>query len=231
VNLAGVVLAAGAGTRLRPLTAHRPKALCPVGGRLLVDHALDRLAPHTGSGPAHLAVNAHHLAGQVVRHCRGRAFISIEEPEALGTAGALVPLRGWLAGRDVLLTNADAYLPAGLSRLVADWGGERCRLLCRRVDVAAGEKGDFGDLRYVGACLLPADAVAAVPAGISGLYEVLWRAEHAAGRLDLTIMAPGEAAVDCGTPADYLRADGLAWQAVRSPAPRDCSQDPLVTAR
>ena len=86
---AGVVLAAGAGTRLRPLTDLRPKALCPVGGRPLLDLALDRLEPHTGTGPRHLAVNAHHHAEQVVDHVGRRAHLSLEQPEPLGTAGAL----------------------------------------------------------------------------------------------------------------------------------------------
>lgn len=206
---AGVVLAAGAGTRLRPLTLHRPKALCPVGGRLLVDLAVDRLAPHTGSGPRHVAVNAHHLADQVVAHCAGRVHLSVEEPEALGTAGALGALRDWLDGRDVLLTNADAYLPGGLDRLVDGWDGERCRLLCR--PAAAGERPDFPlgapTLRYVGACLLPWRLVAALEPRVSGLYEVLWRAEALAGRLDLAVLDAGATALDCGTPAEYLAAD------------------------
>ena len=237
MRLAGVVLAAGEGRRLRPLTRYRPKALCPVGGRLLVDHALHRLEPFCGSGPEHLAVNAHHLADQVVRHCAGRVFLSVEQPEALGTAGALVALRPWLCGRDVLLTNADAYLPGGLARLVDGWDGERCRLLCSRVrgdgddDGDAHVRADFPDpgatraagatttaagaghgLRYVGACLLPAGAVAALPAGIHGLYEALWRDEQRAGRLDLAVLAPQDVAVDCGTPGDYLLADRHAWQ-------------------
>ena len=54
-DVAGVVLAAGAGTRLRPLTDERPKAMCPVGNVPLVDHALARVAPYAGS----LAVNVH----------------------------------------------------------------------------------------------------------------------------------------------------------------------------
>jgi hypothetical protein len=207
---AGVVLAAGAGTRLRPLTCYRPKALCPVGGRPLLDHALERLEPFTGPGPRTVAVNAHHLAAQVVRHCAGRAFVSIEQPQALGTAGAVANLRTWLDGRDVLITNADAYLPGGLSALVAGWDATACRLLCRRVDPGTGS-GDFADLRYVGACLLPADAVAALPRGPSGLYEVLWRAEYAAGRLELAVLGPTDVAVDCGTPTDYLLANRLAW--------------------
>ena len=217
---AGVVLAAGLGTRLRPLTDLRPKALVPVGGVPLLDAALARLSPTTGTGPQHLAVNAHHHAGQVVDAVRGRAHVAVEEPEALGTAGALGALRGWLDGRDVLVTNADAWMPAGpaaLDALARGWDGVRCRLLC--APVPAGGRPDFTapdgrGVRYVGSALLPAALVAALPASPAGLYEVLWRAEEAAGRLDLLVAGPGPGgapvAVDCGTPADYLRANLLA---------------------
>lgn len=128
--IAGVALAAGAGTRLRPLTELRPKALCPVGGRPLVDLALDRLAPEVGLGPDHLAVNAHHHAAQIEANCRARAHVQIEDEEALGTAGALGALHEWLDGRAALVTNADSYLPGGLAGFTEGWDGERCRLLC-----------------------------------------------------------------------------------------------------
>ncbi len=211
-DLAGVVLAAGLGTRLRPLTDLRPKALCPVGGVPLVDLALRRLVDRLGptastSGPDVLAVNAHHHAEQVVAHVGGRAHLSVERPEPLGTAGALGRLHRWLDGRDVLLTNADAYLPDGLGELVDGWDGERCRLLVR--PLRPGERGDFdpptGPVRYVGACLLPWRLVARLSAEPSGLYEVMWRHERAAGRLDL--VATAGTAIDCGTPADYLAAN------------------------
>jgi N-acetyl-alpha-D-muramate 1-phosphate uridylyltransferase len=205
-DLAGVVLAAGAGTRLRPLTRLRPKAVCPVGGRPLVDLALARLAPWCAPGPRGVAVNAHHLAEQVAATVGDRAHLSCEEPVALGTAGALGALLDWLDGRDVLLTNADAYLPGGLAELVEGADRERCRLLC----VPAGPAGtDFasagGPLRYVGACLLPWALVRGLRPEPTGLAEVLWRAEEAAGRLDL--VRSDATAVDCGTPADYLRAN------------------------
>jgi NDP-sugar pyrophosphorylase family protein len=207
-GLAGVVLAAGAGTRLRPLTLLRPKALCPVGGRALVDLALDRLAPLSGSGTRHLAVNAHHLAAQLSAHCSHRAHVSVEPDRARGTAGALGLLRGWIDGRDVAVVNADAYLPTGLDTLAEGWDRRRCRLLCR--PVRGAERADFAivdgpGLRYVGACLLPARLVARLPATPAGLYEVLWRTEEAAGRLDLAVTAG--VAIDCGTPADYLEAN------------------------
>jgi NDP-sugar pyrophosphorylase family protein len=61
-SLAGVVLAAGAGTRLRPLTDLRPKALCPVGDRPLVDWAIEAV----GDAVERVAVNVHHGRDQMV---------------------------------------------------------------------------------------------------------------------------------------------------------------------
>jgi MurNAc alpha-1-phosphate uridylyltransferase len=195
----GVVLAAGAGRRLAPLTHLLPKALCPVGGRALVDHALDRVAPLASE----VAVNLHHGAAALDAHLPASVHRSFEEPVALGTAGALGALRGWVDGRALLVTNADAWLadPPGRSAFVEGWDRERVRLLCVRDPV----RGDFGDLRYCGVALLPWRVVAGLEAVPSGLYEVSWRAEAAAGRLDL-VEHPGPF-VDCGTPADYLAAN------------------------
>ena len=205
-GVAGIALAAGAGTRLRPLTDLRPKALCPVGGRPLVDHALDRLAAVLGDGPERLAVNAHHHADLLERHCAGRATVSVEAPVALGTAGGVAALRDWLDGRDVLVTNADAYLPGPLA-LAGGWDGGRCRLLC--TPVAAGRPDfvtpDGRGVRYVGACLLPWDAVRTLRPEPTGLYEVLWRDAAARGELDLVVA--DVTAIDCGTPTDYLAAN------------------------
>lgn len=200
-GLAGVALAAGAGTRLRPLTLLRPKALCPVDGVALLDRALACLRPHVTD----LAVNAHHRADQIADHVGAAVHLSVEQPGALGTAGALGQLRSWIDGRDVLLINADAYLGQDLDVLVEGWDGRRCRLLV----VPTRGPGDFvrggQPVRYVGACLLPWDLVSPLRATPSGLYELLWRREHDADRLDLVVH--GGTAIDCGTPADYLRAN------------------------
>jgi N-acetyl-alpha-D-muramate 1-phosphate uridylyltransferase len=205
-GLVGVVLAAGAGTRLRPLTDVRPKPLCPVGDRTLLDLALDRVAPHV----ARTAVNTHHRADQLVAALAGRdVHVSLEQPAALGTAGALGALRDWVDGRPVLVTNADAYYGAGdpVGELVAGWDGDRPRLLC----VGSGAASDFGELHYVGTALLPWWSVRDLLPVPSGLYEVSWRDLHADGRLDLAVGALTTAtAVDCGTPADYLRANMMA---------------------
>lgn len=219
-DLAAVVLAAGAGTRLAPLTRLRPKALCPVATRPLVDHALDRVTGAVG-GLTRVAVNLHHRADALDAHLPSPVHRSREWPRALGTAGAIGALRPWLDGRDVLVTNADAWLgspertagsavaadpePAGpLGGFVRDWDHRRVRLLC----VETGGPADFGSLLYAGVALLPAAMVARLTASPSGLYEVLWRDEAAAGRLDL-VVHPGPF-VDCGTPDRYLRANLLA---------------------
>ena len=201
-SLAGVVLAAGAGRRLAPLTWLRPKALCPVGGRALVDHALARLAPHVGG----LAVNLHHGARQLDAHLPADVVRSVEAPEALGTAGGLAALRGWIDGRAVLLTNSDAWFPPSLdlAGFVAGWDGDRVRLLC----VRDPQRGDFGDLRYCGVALLPWRTIRALVVEPSGLYERSWRTEAEHDRLDLPVFAGPF--VDCGSPADYLAANLLA---------------------
>lgn len=108
-----VLLAAGRGTRLAPLTDSIPKILAPIAGRTLLEHQLDYCER---SGVTELAINVHHHADQVVS-CLERAdppfAVRIsEEPELLGTAGALRPLRDFLTESFVVLygdvvTNAD----------------------------------------------------------------------------------------------------------------------------
>lgn len=208
-HLKGVVLAAGAGTRLRPLTLTIPKALAPVGGRPLLAWALERVRPYVDE----VAVNVHHHAEQMVEALTRMdvgvpLHISVEAPEALGTAGALGRLRDWLGGAPVLVTNADAWHPASirpvLDDLVAGWDGERPRLLCARDDGA----GDFDGLRYVGTALLPWWSVVDLAPSPSGLYEVSWSALYRSGGLDL--VATDVPAIDCGTPGDYARANAAA---------------------
>jgi NDP-sugar pyrophosphorylase family protein len=200
-DLAAVVLAAGRGRRLRPLTDQLPKPLCPIAHRPLVDLALDRVEPLVGLGPEVVAVNAHYRSSTVADHVAGRATVSIEQPEALGTAGALGLLRRWIDGRAVLVTNSDAYLPAGLAELIDGWDGVRIRLLGKDV----GHPSDFGPIRYVGACLMPWSAVEPLSAEPGGLYEQVWRDAAARGQVDL--VSTSQVAIDCGTPHDYLRAN------------------------
>ena len=86
-----MVLAAGLGKRMRPLTASRPKPLVRVGGKALIDHVLDRLA---AAGVARAVVNVHYLAEAIVAHLQGRTepaiVISDEREQLLETGGGLV---------------------------------------------------------------------------------------------------------------------------------------------
>jgi N-acetyl-alpha-D-muramate 1-phosphate uridylyltransferase len=200
-SLAGVVLAAGAGNRLAPLTRLLPKAMCPVANRPLVDHALERLGREVTIDPDHVAVNVHHGRWVLEPHLYGRAHLSIEEQEPLGTAGALGFLRPWLAGRPVLLTNADVWLPEPPTDFVSGWDGDRVRLL----GVRDPARPDFGPLRYCGMALLPAAVMTGLGHSPSGLYEALFRAAWERGSLDL-VEHHGEF-LDCGTPAEYLAAN------------------------
>ena len=195
------MLAAGSGTRLRPLTRLRPKALCPVGGVPLVDRAIDPVAAVVG--PDAVAVNVHAGRAQLEAHLDGRVHLSIEEPHALGTAGAVAHLRPWLDGRPVLVVNGDAWHTADLAPLVQDWDGERVRLL-----VAGDADVPLGPSMRVLGSLLPAADVAALPDGESGLSVVSWRPARATGRLE--IVGCDETFVDCGTPWTYLAANLLA---------------------
>src|SRR5258707_15431115 len=86
-----MVLAAGLGTRMRPLTDTLPKPLVPVAGKALIDHVLDKLS-HAGVTQA--VVNVHYQAGQIQAHLKGRTqpriVISDEPDEILDTGAGVV---------------------------------------------------------------------------------------------------------------------------------------------
>jgi NDP-sugar pyrophosphorylase family protein len=198
-RLCGVALAAGSGDRLRPLTLRRPKPLCPVDNEPLLDHALGRLAGLTSD----LAVNLHHGRAAIAEHLDGTTVhLSVEEDEALGTAGALGQLRPWIDGRAVAVVNADTWCPGSLGPVLDGWDGERVRLL-----VVGAEAGDrrLRPRSALAGALLPWTEVAPLEPVPSGLYEVSWGRLAAEDRIDV-LPWPGPC-VDCGTPARYLAAN------------------------
>lgn len=204
-DLAAIVLAAGEGTRLRPLTALRPKALCPVGNVPMLDRALDLLAEAGITGPDQVAVNACWLADQIVEHVVGRAYLSVER-DLLGSAGSVGRLRDWVAGRPVLVLNADAYFSGDvqLKELIDGWSGDRLRMLGQH---HVGGPGEFGAFDFAGMSLLPATTAAALPAERNDLVHAAWRPAEAAGRLD--VVSLHGLYLDCGTPTSYLHANLL----------------------
>ena len=199
------MLAAGAGSRLRPLTRFRPKPLCPLADSTLLDLNLARVTAVTGGGTEQLAVNAHHHADQIAQHLTTagswRAHLSVEAPEALGTAGAVAHLRDWLAGRPALVVNGDTWSTIDLAPLVDGWDGERVRVLVAGAPALEPGVGVLGSL-------LPAAVIAGLPHRPAGLYEVCWRPLQIEGRLEV-VGADGPF-VACDRPRDYLRANLLA---------------------
>jgi MurNAc alpha-1-phosphate uridylyltransferase len=122
-----MVLAAGLGVRMRPLTNDRPKAMVEVGGKLLIDHMLDRLAE---AGVTRAVVNLHAFADRLEAHLRARTAppalsFSDERAQPLETGGGLKqarPLLGdgpvWVANIDTIWTEAGG---SALSAVAALW--------------------------------------------------------------------------------------------------------------
>ncbi|WP_421855762.1 nucleotidyltransferase family protein [Oricola sp.] len=116
-----MVLAAGFGKRLRPITEAIPKPLVPVGGRTMLDRALDAAED---AGITKAVVNVHWLGQQIVDHCAHRAspetVISDERDRILETAGGVIKALPLLGGAPFLLLNADTFwVERGKSNLKA----------------------------------------------------------------------------------------------------------------
>jgi mannose-1-phosphate guanylyltransferase len=175
-----MVLAAGFGTRLRPLTDELPKPLLPLGDRSLLEHAL---AAYGASGLGFpVLVNVHHLAAQFVGllpELGGRVELIIE-PEIRGTAGGIAGARARLGPGPVVVTIADVVLecvppdfaeraepdelvlavaprPPGVGTVGVGRDGSVVRLRGERF----GEEQSGGE--YVGLAALGADALARLP--------------------------------------------------------------------
>ena len=103
-----MVLAAGLGTRMRPLTLDRPKPLVEVAGRTMIDHCLDKLAE---AGVARAVVNVHHFPQMVKAHLTARAdpavAISDETGQLLETGGGMVRAMPLLAADPFFCINSD----------------------------------------------------------------------------------------------------------------------------
>ncbi|WP_425991747.1 N-acetylmuramate alpha-1-phosphate uridylyltransferase MurU [Brevundimonas sp. TWP2-3-2] len=204
-----MVLAAGLGTRMRPLTDNRPKALVEVGGRALIDHVLDRLAE---AGVETAVVNVHWFADRLEAHlaARGRGpgiVISDERAELLETGGGLKKAHPLLGDAPVFVANIDSvWMDRGdvpwADALVRLWDPvkmDACLLLATR-EGAIGFEGD-GDFfladdgrltfrgeaasapfAYMGVHITRPDYADGGPDGPFSLSP-LWRASAAAGRL------------------------------------------------
>jgi MurNAc alpha-1-phosphate uridylyltransferase len=124
-----MILAAGFGTRMRPLTNDRPKPLVEVRGRALINHVLDRLV---AVGVESVIVNVHHHAAMLRSHLAGRRDVDIQisdETDAiLGTGGGVFKVLPLFEGEPFFVHNADSIWVEGyghaLQRMVERWNPE-----------------------------------------------------------------------------------------------------------
>lgn len=129
-----MVLAAGLGKRMRPITNTIPKPLIPVAGKPLIDWGLDALAE---AGVPLAVVNVHYLAGQMEVHLAGRThpqiLISDEREELLDSAGGVVKALPLLGSEPFFILNADTFWTDGatsnLRRLASHWDESRMDIL------------------------------------------------------------------------------------------------------
>lgn len=114
------LLAAGLGTRLRPITDTLPKTMVEIGGQPLLDIWLDALC---AAGVTDVLINLHHLPHMVRKHVESRGSSPrvhlVEEPELLGSAGTLAANRAFVADQSMFLViNADNLTDFGLRTLI-----------------------------------------------------------------------------------------------------------------
>ena len=152
VNTA-MIMAAGKGTRMMPLTADRPKPLVEVGGVALLDHVLDHLRD---AGVGKIVVNAHYRADQVEAHLAAHATdfdVSISDERELlrDTGGGLVQALPMISDDPFICVNADNWWTNdgqnAISRLMAQWDAARMDVLMLLVPLATAYNsqgiGDF----------------------------------------------------------------------------------------
>jgi MurNAc alpha-1-phosphate uridylyltransferase len=202
-----MVLAAGLGERMRPLTDRVPKPLVPVAGKPLIDHVLDRLA---AAGVGRAVVNVHYLADMIERHLKSRTkphiVISDERDKLLNTGGGVVKALAAIGREPFFHVNSDTIWIDGvkpnLERLAeaSDPATMDALLLLAPVSTSIGYPGrgdftmapdgrltrrgerDIAPFVYAGAAILRPELFKDAPDGAFSLTTLFQRAE-AEGRL------------------------------------------------
>lgn len=193
-----MIFAAGFGTRMRHLTADRPKPLVPVAGRALIDHALDLAR---AAGVQKIVVNTHYRADQMAAHLDGSGVLISHEPgPILETGGGLKAALPLLGPGPIAVLNSDAIWTGGnpLQELAKAWDTARMEalllLLSAEQAKGPGTKGDFSldeqgrisrglggeDQVYLGASIIDPARLAGIPDRVFSLNRP-WNDMIAAG--------------------------------------------------
>jgi MurNAc alpha-1-phosphate uridylyltransferase len=202
-----MILAAGLGTRMRPLTNDTPKPLVKVAGRALIDHAIDRLKD---AGVTMIVVNVHYHADKLRHHLARRDDVEIrisDETDAiLGTGGGIVRALPHFEGEPFFLHNSDSIWAEGygraLERLKTRWNSQEMDSLLLMASLVTSMgyegRGDFlmdsdghltsvpegrlSPFAYVGASILHPRLFEEAPRGAFHLLQ-LWERAMEQGRL------------------------------------------------
>lgn len=198
-----MILAAGYGVRMRPLTDHRPKPLVEVAGKPLLDHVLDRLREVDVETAA---VNVHYLPDQIIQHVATReaprVVISDERDVVLGTGGGVVKALPLLGSAPFFHLNADTMwidsVQSNLAHLAATFDPARMDILLLMAPTASSigysGAGDYtmmtdGTLRrrkehqvvpfvYAGAAIIAPEIFRDAPSGEFSLTKIFDRANE-----------------------------------------------------
>ncbi len=229
--VATLLLAAGLGTRLAPLSSWCAKPLVPIGDRPAIAHIVERVRPFSRV----VVVNAHHRAQDVEAYARDAGLVVSREVELAGTAGALARASELLGGGDVLVWNGDMIGELDVEALLGAHAGDAARgalatLAVRLRDDAAGTtgldpRGDVVRIRreacragetrtadFLGIYVLGDALRCSVPVFGDVVAETFLPAIRSGGRL--AAFACDAPFVDVGTPRAYLDAN-LGWLARR----------------
>jgi mannose-1-phosphate guanylyltransferase len=219
------ILAAGLGTRLRPLTLTTPKALAPVLNRPLLGLILDQLLE---AGAQRLAVNTHHLADQVQEFLKSNTPAGLDlavrhEPEILGTGGGLHSLGRALGEASFLAVNADILTDLDLAGIFRRHDEEALATLVlhdcppyntvwldrqgRVAGIGARPARAAGPaLAYTGVQVVSPPMLDWLPATGPADLVAAWRAALAQGKHLAALVVSGHFWQDLGTPEAYLSA-------------------------
>lgn len=226
---AAMVLCAGLGTRLRPLTDERAKPMVPVGDEPAVAHVVARVRL---AAPARVVVNVHHRPEDVRAWAEGEGIGVSHEPELLGTAGGLAGAAALLGSGAVLVWNGDILSELDPRELLAAESGDRASQATLAVHARpAGEgnvgfradgsivrlrKSSFGDEAhggdFLGIHVVGAELRASLPAKGCLVGDVYIPALERGARLRAHVTKASF--VDIGSVAQYLAANA-AWLAAR----------------
>ena len=214
------ILAAGLGTRLRPLTLDTPKPMLPLWGQPMLARTLEMLAAW---GVEQVLINLHHAPGPIVHYLAGQPFpqmriSAVFEPVILGTGGALRNAR-WFVDEPFWLLNADVVADLDPAPLLRGWRRDNPLAACwltedagpKTVRCENGIIRNFhdpvrGHATFCGLQLLDERILPFIAAeGFDTIIAAYQRAQKRGHRI-AGVFVPGSFWADIGTPAQYVQA-------------------------